>query len=165
MPDPKSFVLERRFDAPPDIVWKAWTDEAYQSRWYGPGVTTVIHENDPRPGGQWLVEMKGEGWSAYQRADYVEVDPPHHLVFLQGMADSNWNIISNPKMPDWPRLMHTDVTFTARPDGKTDLRLVWTPHEASAEENAFFAASLEDMGHGWGVGMDILDSLLAEMQL
>lgn len=158
------YVLERTFDAPRELVWEAWTDEKYQSRWYGPGVETVVHLNDPRPGGQWLVEMRGDGWSGFQRADHVEVDPPSKIVFLQSMTDADWNVVTNPKMPDWPRVMHTDVTFEATSDGKTDMRLVWTPHEASDAEIAFFAGALEGMGRGWGAGMDILDELLAELQ-
>ena len=164
MTETARYVLERTFDAPPELVWEAWTKEEHQSRWYGPGVTTVIHKNDPRPGGQWLVEMKGDGWSMFQRADYVTVDQPSRLVFVQGSADEDWNVIANPMMPDWPKLMHTDVSFSANSDGKTDLRLVWTPHEASEAEIAMFAGALEGMGRGWGMGMDILDELLAELQ-
>ena len=164
MSDTTPYVLERTFDAPPALVWEAWTNEKYQSRWYGPGVDTIVHKNDPRPGGEWLVEMKGDGWSGYQRADYVEVTPVSRLVFLQSMTDADWNVTANPKMPDWPRVMHTGVTFSAAGDGKTDLRLVWTPHEATEAEKTFFAASLEGLGRGWGMGMDILDELLAELQ-
>ena len=164
MSDATPYVLERSFDAPPALVWEAWTDEKYQSRWYGPGVDTIVHKNDPRPVGEWLVEMKGDGWSGYQRADYVEVTPVSRLVFLQSMTDADWNVTTNPKMPDWPRVMHTDVSFTAAGEGKTDLRLVWTPHEATEAEKAFFAASLEGLGRGWGMGMDILDELLTELQ-
>ena len=80
------------------------------------------------------------------------------------MTDADWNFVSNPQMPDWPRLMHADVSFAGTPDGRTDMRLVWTPHEASEAEEAFFAASLEGMGRGWGMGMDILDEVLAEMR-
>lgn len=164
MSDLNRYILERRFDAPPDLVWEAWTDEKHQSRWYGPGVETVIHLNEPRPGGRWLVEMRGEGWSGFQRADYLTFEPPHRLVFLQSMTDADWNVISNPKMPDWPRVIHTDISFTATGDGQTDMRLVWAPHKASEAEIACFAGSLEMLGRGWGMGMDILDEILAEMQ-
>ncbi|NNF91838.1 MAG: SRPBCC domain-containing protein [Boseongicola sp.] len=164
MTDVIRYVLDRTFDAPRELVWEAWTNETYQARWYGPGVETVIHGNDPRAGGKWLVEMKGDGWSGYQRADYIEVERPSRLVFVQGMADENWNVVSNPKMPEWPKLMHTEVTFESTDDGRTEMRLIWTPHEASEAEIAFFASSLENMGRGWGMGMDILDDLLAELQ-
>ena len=164
MSDKTQFILERRFDALPDLVWEAWTDEKHQSRWYGPGVETVVHANELAPGGSWLVEMKGDGWSAFQRADYIETVAPSRLVFLQSMTDADWKTIVNPKMPDWPRVMHTEITFTPAPDGGTDMRLVWTPHEASEEERAFFAGALEGLGQGWGMGMDILDEILAGLK-
>lgn len=164
MSDTAIFTLDRRFDAPVDLVWKAWTDETYQSRWYGPGVTTVIHENRLEPGGQWLVEMKGEGWSARQRADYLTVEPPHRLEFIQGMADADWSFIRNPLAPDWPRLMRAHVEFTEAGD-KTQMRFVWEPYDASEAERGFFAQALDDMSQGWDKGLAILENLLAEMQV
>ncbi len=32
------FVLDRVFDAPRELVWRAWTDPELLHRWYGPGV-------------------------------------------------------------------------------------------------------------------------------
>lgn len=164
MSETSQYVMERRFDAPPEMVWRAWTDQTYQSRWYGPGVETVIHANEPRPGGRWLVEMKSEGWSGYQRADYLDVDPPSRLVFLQSMTDADWNVIANPRMPDWPRVMQTEIDFAPAGGDATDMRLVWTPHDATEAETAFFATALEGAGQGWTMGMDILDRVLAEMK-
>lgn len=47
----------------------------------------------------------------------------------------------------------------------TELRLTWSPHEASAAEIACFAAAMDRMGKGWDAGMALLEKLLAEMQL
>ena len=52
------YILDRVFDAPREMVWRAWTDPELLSRWYGPGVGTIIHEFDLKPGGMWLNEMK-----------------------------------------------------------------------------------------------------------
>jgi hypothetical protein len=55
------------------------------------------------------------------------------------------------------------VTFEE--DGRrTNLRLTWTPHEASAAEIACFAAAIDRMGKGWNAGMELLAELLAELQ-
>lgn len=157
------YVLERTFDATPAMVWDTWTRPEHLSRWYGPGVDTVIHALDVRPGGQWLTEMKGEGWSSFQRADYTEVEPGRRLVCLMSNTDANWAPTANPKMPDWPRVLRTEVTLTPEGD-KTRLTLTWTPHDATDAEIAFFAGALEGMGRGWGPGMDILEEILAELQ-
>ena len=49
------YVVEREFDASREMVWRAWTDPELLARWYGPGVETIIHEFDLKPGGSWLI--------------------------------------------------------------------------------------------------------------
>lgn len=164
MDDKPVYVLERTFNAPRDLVWKAWTDPELLPRWYGPRVETVIHQLDVRPGGLWLLEMKWGGNSNFQRVEYTEVSPPERLVWLHSTADAEWNIADNPMMADWPRVLLTTVTFEDS-GGKTDLRLVWEPHEASEAELACFAAAIDGLDKGWGSGMDLLEEILAEMQV
>ena len=36
-----TYVLERTFAAPRELVWKTWTDPRLLPRWYGPGVETI----------------------------------------------------------------------------------------------------------------------------
>ncbi|VAW52532.1 hypothetical protein MNBD_GAMMA05-1118 [hydrothermal vent metagenome] len=52
------FIVDRIFDAPREMVWRAWTDIEYLQRWYGPGAETTIHEFNLEPGRLWLNEMK-----------------------------------------------------------------------------------------------------------
>jgi len=46
--DLPEYVLDREFDAPRDMVWKAWTDPKLLSTWYGPNIETIIHKFDLR---------------------------------------------------------------------------------------------------------------------
>lgn len=158
--DSPTFTLERHFKAPPAQVWRAWSEPKLLGQWYGPGVETVIHELDVRAGGRWLTEMKWGENSMFQRADFSHVEPGRRLVCTMGMTDGDWNFIPNPMQPDWPRLLETDVTMEAAGTG-TDLRLVWTPIEASAAELAFFAKTAEQSAGGWGKGFDALEEMLA----
>ena len=158
-----TYILERTFDAPRELVWKTWTEPELLSRWYGPNVETVVHRLDVQPGGLWLNEMRWGDKSNFERVEYTEVTPPERLVWLHSVTDADWNIISNPMMADWPRVLLTTVTFE-EDGGKTSLRLVWVPHEASEAECACFAAAIEGMGKGWGAGMDLLAELLVELQ-
>lgn len=158
-----TYILERQFDAPRELVWRAWTEPDLLSRWYGPNVETTTHGLDLEVGGRWLVEMKWGGNSQYQRADYTEIAAPERLVWLHSSTDAEWNVISNPMMPDWPRVLRTTVTFDEA-DGRTLVRLVWEPHEATDAELAAFAGAIEGMGRGWGAGMEILAEMLAELQ-
>eukprot|EP00903_Cladosiphon_okamuranus_P001149 g1147.t1 len=118
---------------------------------------------DVTPGGLWLNEMRMGGGSHYQRVEYTEVVAPEKLVWLHSVSDGDWNIASNPMMPDWPRVLLTTVTFEET-DGKTDVRLTWVPHEASDAEIACFAGAISGLDKGWGKGMELLAEILEELQ-
>ena len=90
-----TYVLERTFDAPCEMVWRTWTDPELLQRWYGPGVETVIHKLDVTPGGLWLNEMKWGENSHYQRVEYTEVSKPGRLVWLHSNCDADWNVLTH----------------------------------------------------------------------
>ena len=70
--------------------------------------------------------------------------------------------MANPKMPDWPRILLTTVTF--QDDGpKTRVRLIWAPFEAADAEIACFAGAVANMGKGWESGFAIMDEMFAEL--
>ena len=64
---------------------------------------------------------------------------------------------------NWPRVLFTTVTFEEAGDS-TRLKLTRVPHEATAEEIACFEAAIGGLDKGWGVGMELLATLLEEMQ-
>ncbi len=163
MSDLPEFVLEREFDAPRELVWRAWTDPNFLQRWYGPGVETIIHKFDLEPDGVWLNEMKMSGGSNFQKIIFKEVSKPEKLVWHHCSADADWNIAANPMMPDWPRILLTTVTFEERGD-QTSVRLSQIPLDATDAEIACFAKMKDGMSGGWGSGYAIIDELLAELQ-
>ena len=163
MSDITEFVLDRVFEAPRDLVWKAWTDPDLLPRWYGPNVETIIHEFDLQPGGLWLGEMKWGEKSHFNRVVFQDVAPPERLVWHDSPSDSEWNVVANPMMPDWPRVMLTTVTFEDM-GPRTKVRLAWSPHEATEAEIACFTGAMDRLGKGWESGFAILDGLLAELQ-
>lgn len=163
MTETPTYVLERRFDAPPQLVWRTWTEPELLARWYGPNVETIVHKLDVRPGGLWLNEMRWGGNSNFERVEYTEVTEPERLVWKHSTADKDFNIAPNPMMADWPRVLMTVVTFEPDGDGTT-MRLTWTPHEATEAEIACFAAAMAGLDQGWGKGMELLGELLAELQ-
>jgi uncharacterized protein YndB with AHSA1/START domain len=164
MSDTPEYVLDREFDAPRDMVWRAWTDPELLARWYGPGVETIIHKFDLKPGGVWHNEMKWGENSMLSKAVFEEITPTERLVWHHhSSTDQDWNTVANPMMPDWPQILLTIVTFEDI-GGKTKVRLTWTPFEASEAEEACFAAMVDNMGKGWESGYAIMDEMLAEMQ-
>lgn len=61
----ETYKLVRDFSAPKSLVWRAISEPELVSRWYGPGVETVLHAFDLRVGGEWLTEMKMQQGSSY----------------------------------------------------------------------------------------------------
>ena len=164
MSDMPEYVLEREFDAPRELVWKAWTDPELVARWYGPNIETVIHAFDLEAGGAWLNEMKMGDNSMFSKMVFQEVMAPEKMVWHHhSSTDADWNDIANPMMPGWPRLLLTTVTFQDDGD-KTNVRLSQVPMEASDEEIACFAEAMSNMDGGWGSGYKIIDAILAELQ-
>ncbi|MBT3941115.1 MAG: SRPBCC domain-containing protein [Chloroflexi bacterium] len=163
MSEKPEFVMEREFDAPRELVWRAWTEPEFLARWYGPNVETVIHEFDLKPGGQWLHEMKMGENSHFVKIEFQEIQPPERISWLESGVDSNWNNAPNPMMPDWPGTLSTTVTFEDAGE-KTNMRFVWAPHEATDAQVAAFVGAKDNLGGGWGSGFGIMDEILAELQ-
>ena len=56
----REIVTTRVFDAPRELVFKAWTDPDHLAKWWGPkGFTNTFQEFDMRPGGVWRFIMHG----------------------------------------------------------------------------------------------------------
>jgi uncharacterized protein YndB with AHSA1/START domain len=78
-------VLEitRVFNAPRELVFKAWTDPEHMARWGGPeGYSATTVELDARPGGAWRLGMRSpEGEEHLQGGVIREIVPPERLVY------------------------------------------------------------------------------------
>ena len=58
-------TFERTFDAPRELVWKAWTED--MDKWSAPPQFTMpVSEGDLRPGGKWRACMKNKKDGLYQ---------------------------------------------------------------------------------------------------
>ncbi len=163
MPDTPEYVFNRTFDAPRAMVWRAWTEPELLARWYGPGVETIIHGFDLKPGGAWLNEMRWGDKSDRSKMVFQEIVPEEKLVWHHSSTDADWNIVTNPMMADWPRVLLTTVTFDDH-GAQTKVRLTMVPLDATEAEIACFAGAMAGMDKGWGSGAEVLDTMLAELQ-
>jgi uncharacterized protein YndB with AHSA1/START domain len=68
-------VLTRIFDAPRNLVYKAWTEPQHLAEWWGPhGFTNPRVEVDLRPGGAWHIDMRSPDGTIYpNKVKYLEV--------------------------------------------------------------------------------------------
>lgn len=79
----REIVISRVFDAPRDVVFKAWTSPEHLDRWFGPdGFTNETLEMDFREGGAWRFIMHGpDGVDYPNRMDYTKVVPPECIAY------------------------------------------------------------------------------------
>jgi uncharacterized protein YndB with AHSA1/START domain len=116
MTDPnREVTITRVFDAPRELVWKAWTEPEHFASWFGTPPFTTPPETvalDVRPGGAWRATMVHEedGTELPFRGEYREVVEPERLVLT--FAD-----VEN---PDNPNVEVLTVTFTDV-GGKTEV--------------------------------------------
>jgi uncharacterized protein YndB with AHSA1/START domain len=75
--------ITRLFDAPRELVFKAWTEPARFAEWFGGREASVPVESvsmDLRPGGAWRATMHAGETTIAWKGEYREVVPPERLV-------------------------------------------------------------------------------------
>jgi uncharacterized protein YndB with AHSA1/START domain len=82
LPSDTSLALTRVYDAPRELVFRAYTDPQSYPHWWGPrGVTTRVDVMEPRPGGRWrFVTRDAEGREDAFRGEYREIVPNERIV-------------------------------------------------------------------------------------
>lgn len=76
-------VTTRTFNAPRQLVYKAWTDPAHLKAWWGPkGFTNTFNIFDLRVGGRWSFVMHGPDKGNYvNEVTFTVIREPELLVW------------------------------------------------------------------------------------
>lgn len=82
----REIVVSHVIDAPPEIVFEAFTDVRHLSRWWGPdGFTTTTRSFEFRVGGEWDFMMHGPDGTHYPEwIRWREIAPAERIVMLHG---------------------------------------------------------------------------------
>lgn len=153
-PADRTLILSRTFDAPPALVFKAWTDPALLKQWFVPRPWSIARvENDVRAGGSNLIVMRDPDGNEYpNQGIYLDVIPNERLVFTDAYI-SAW-------VPSEKPFMTGIITFEAADGGrktKYTARVVhWRVEDREAHEKMGFH-------EGWGKCADQLAELLATL--
>lgn len=138
----RELTIRRVFDAPRELVFKAWTEPERVLHWLGPkGFTGLEFRIDDEPGGTWHARMRGPDGKEYANGgrvlEYVE---PETLSYTFAWDDS----------PEEEMVVTITLTEVA---GKTEM----TFHQA-----VFPSVESRD-GHqgGWSESFDRLTEYLA----
>jgi uncharacterized protein YndB with AHSA1/START domain len=79
----RQIVVGRVYQAPRELVFRAFTEQDHLEQWWGPtGFTLTTHEMDVRPGGTWRFLMHGpDGVDYPNTVVYEEIAAPARLVY------------------------------------------------------------------------------------
>jgi uncharacterized protein YndB with AHSA1/START domain len=152
-------LITRVFDAPRDLVFKAWTACERLTRWWGPkGFTTPFCKIDLRPGGVSHYCMRSpEGRDYCGKGVYSEIIEPERIVFSDFFVDEEGDPVPATyygMSPDWPQETLVRVTF-AEHEGKTKLTLEHALGSVPASER-------DSCQQGWSESLDKLAGELAK---
>ena len=140
----------RGFDAPREVVFRAWTDAAQLAQWWGPkGFTDPVCEIDARVGGALRIHMRGPDGSIYpMKGAFREIVPPERLAFTNiALDDAGRHILEG----------FTTVTF-ADDGGKTRMTL----HTRARAVVDQAVGHLQGMEMGWTMSIDKLEAMLSD---
>ena len=149
----QELTIKRTFNAPRELVFKAWTDPALVAKWWGPTYfTTPISEVEARPGGKLYIVMHGPKGSDFDidlpmRGVFTEFDPPRKLVFTSEAMPDDQGV---------PQLATICTVLFDEAGSKTELTLhIVLTQLAEAYTGAWAGAEM-----GWNQSLDKLVSFL-----
>jgi uncharacterized protein YndB with AHSA1/START domain len=110
----QEITITRVFDAPREVVWKAWTEPQQLARWWGmDGWTNPLEKitMDVEPGGEFRVTSvsDADGSEMSVAGVYREVVEPERLVFEE------------PAEGSWHEGATSVLTLTDLGDGRTEM--------------------------------------------
>jgi uncharacterized protein YndB with AHSA1/START domain len=155
----KGYALEitRVFDAPRELVWKAWTDPEMVKQWKGPrGFQVLEYESSHEPGGRWRMTMEGQRPGSEEKARLAqhgvvkEFRPPELLVFTFA-----WDDRSCVGLPASPFKENIVTIRLEERGGKTVMHFTQAPFATESERDGH--------GGGWNSSFDrFAEFMLAE---
>jgi uncharacterized protein YndB with AHSA1/START domain len=152
-PGKQEFFIEREFDAPRDLVFKAHTDPELYPQWLGPrGFSTKMEEFEPRPGGMWRFVQKDEKGNEYR----------FHGVYHEVLAPER--IIGTFEFDELPEKGHVSLEvsrFEELPGNRTKM-VSQSIYMSAADRDGMLQNGMEE---GVNEGYERLDELLEKMMV
>ncbi|NJR61977.1 MAG: hypothetical protein HC769_26000 [Cyanobacteria bacterium CRU_2_1] len=152
----REIMITRIFNAPRELVFKAWTEPKHIEQWWGPqGFTTRVTEMDLRPGGQWRYVMIAPDGTEYPaKGVFREIVPPERIVTSDEFDQGIEKVLD----ADLPQGMVLTILFEDLA-GKTKLT-IQIVHDSADDRRKH-----EEMGviAGWNSSFDCLDEHLTTL--
>ena len=150
LPTDNDILMVREFDAPRDLVFKAYTTPELVKRWWaGRRGSVTIVEIDLRVGGQWRYVMTAnEGFEVAFHGEYHEIVPNEKLVnteIFEGAPEGGAALIT--------------CTFEDIQDGRTRLSML-TSVDSKEIRDMIIGTGMES---GAQEGLDLLEEIAIEL--
>jgi uncharacterized protein YndB with AHSA1/START domain len=144
LPSDTEILITRQFDAPAELVYRAYTTPELVKRWWGFDTSVwKVCEIDLRVGGTWRYVIQERDFEVGFHGEYRELESPRRLVsteVFEGMPDASaLNIIDFDEV-----------------DGVTTMRTL-VQHTEQAHRDAHIQSGMEG---GMQVSMDRLEDLV-----
>lgn len=153
------YSISRRIGVARGDVFRAWTDPALLSQWWGPhAIFNPECQIDPRPGGKLYILMRDPEGTAYPLGgEVLDLVEPDSLVLSLDVSayPPEWHEALIPETPDPTAGLHVTALFTDA-DEATHLH-VRIRFATPALRAAYLKAGL---AQGWEEGLDSLAALL-----
>jgi uncharacterized protein YndB with AHSA1/START domain len=150
LPADNQILITREFDAPPRLVWRAYTTPDLIKRWWsGLRGTVTSAEVDLRVGGKWRYVMDADGFEVAFHGEFREIEEPVRLV--------NTEAYEGIPEPDEHAGLVT-VTLTGR-DGRTYLEML-CEYRDGTDRDAVINSGMEG---GMQESMDALEKVAASL--
>jgi uncharacterized protein YndB with AHSA1/START domain len=150
LPSDTEILMVREFDAPHDLVFKAYTTPELVRRWWaGKRGNVTIAEIDLRVGGQWRYVMVADGgYEVAFHGEYHEIVPNEKLVnteIFEGAPDAGAALVT--------------CTFEDLGEGRTRLHML-TSVDSKEVRDMIIGTGMES---GAQEGLDILEQIAIEL--
>jgi uncharacterized protein YndB with AHSA1/START domain len=158
------FVIERLFEAPRELVFRAFTEVDRLRHWWGSkGFTVIRSAMDFRPGGLYHYGLQApDGTTMWGRFAFREIAAPERIVYVSSFSDEKGGLARHFMNDEWPLEILSTLIFEDVGSGRTKLTLTWSPINESDTERKTFDDNRGSMTQGWGGTLDKLDRYLAE---
>ena len=163
-------VIDRIFDAPKELVWKAWTDEEMAKKWWGPeSFTAPSIKMDLRVGGRYVFAMHGPAGTEWDKDMYsagedLEIIPNEKLVVTDYFSDAEGNMMEPSEQgqdSNFPKVSTVTVLFETVEEGKTKLSIIYPRPETQEQMDAMLKSGMKE---GWNSSLNKLElALKSEM--
>lgn len=138
------------FNAPREVVFKAFTDSRHLQNWWGPeGWAFHVAQADFRSGGSFhYSQQPANSEKMWVKFVYNELDAAEKIVYISFFSDEQGNKIRAPFDPYWPIETLNSMTFIET-NGKTILELSMAPVSPTEEETQTYFSSQEMIQQGF----------------